>query len=55
MKTLNLSIIKETLILLGLLMMSTFSAHAAYPEKPITLVVPYVAGASTDSLARLVG
>lgn len=55
MKTLNLSIIKENLILLGLLLLSTFSAHAAYPEKPITLVVPYVAGASTDSLARLVG
>lgn len=30
-------------------------ANSAYPSEPIKLVVPYVAGASTDSLARLVG
>lgn len=30
-------------------------ASSAYPSEPIKLVVPYVAGASTDSLARLVG
>jgi tripartite-type tricarboxylate transporter receptor subunit TctC len=36
-----------------------FAAHAAaaesYPSEPIKLVVPYVAGASTDTLARMVG
>lgn len=29
-------------------------AHAAYPERPITLVVPYAAGGAADALARVI-
>ena len=32
----------------------TFSAAADYPSRPITLVVPYAAGGSNDSLSRVV-
>lgn len=31
------------------------SAHAAYPDKPIKIIVPSVAGSSPDVLVRLVG
>lgn len=30
-------------------------AQGTYPEKPIKIVVPYTAGASTDTLARIIG
>lgn len=32
---------------------STTAAHADYPERPITLVVPWAAGGSTDQTARV--
>src|SRR6267143_429954 len=32
-----------------------FQAQAAYPERPITLIVPFAAGGPTDVVARIVG
>ena len=39
---------------LGALLMSSF-AQAAYPERPITLIVPWAAGGGTDGTARIIG
>ena len=44
-------------LLLGLMIGMSFAlgAQAAYPEKAITVVVPFPAGGSTDAIARAVG
>jgi tripartite-type tricarboxylate transporter receptor subunit TctC len=42
------------LLLLGFIVSAAVPAMAAYPDKPIQLIVPYAAGGSTDVLARAV-
>jgi len=38
---------------LAICFVAAASAHAAFPERPITLVIPYAPGGSADALARV--
>jgi tripartite-type tricarboxylate transporter receptor subunit TctC len=41
-------------VALGALLFSA-AANAAYPERPVTLIVPWAAGGGTDATARVIG
>jgi tripartite-type tricarboxylate transporter receptor subunit TctC len=43
------------LVPLGMLVASQLSAVAEYPERPITLIVPWGAGGGTDATGRMIG
>jgi tripartite-type tricarboxylate transporter receptor subunit TctC len=45
----------RSMLLIPAMLMAQPGHAESYPAKPINLVVPYVAGASTDTLARLIG
>ena len=52
MKARHLFII-AVLIILGLGMLAPAPSLAAYPDRPIQLIIPYVAGATGDITARM--
>src|ERR1019366_4093717 len=46
---------KKALTSILLTLATTVAGHAAYPEKPVTMIVPFPAGGSTDMVARTMG
>jgi tripartite-type tricarboxylate transporter receptor subunit TctC len=42
-------------LIAGLVLTMSIGAQAAFPDKPITVIVPFPAGGSTDSIARAIG
>lgn len=44
----------KTLFCMVALSVAAGAAHAAWPERPITLIVPYSAGGGTDATARII-
>ncbi|HZQ62884.1 MAG TPA: tripartite tricarboxylate transporter substrate binding protein [Casimicrobiaceae bacterium] len=49
-----MKLLQRFALALGLLLIASMAA-AAYPERPITLIVPWAAGGGTDATARIIG
>ena len=43
-----------TTLAAGLLLAANVSTAAPYPDKPVSLIVPFAAGGPTDTVARLI-
>lgn len=43
------------ILITALSTVASISAHADYPDKPLTFIVPFAAGSATDQLARALG
>ena len=49
------TLLASALLVSGVFGTSLANAQAAFPSKPMTIIVPFAAGGTTDILARIVG
>jgi len=44
----------KRLAALAALMLASTVAHSAWPDRPVTVIVPYAAGGGTDATGRII-